>query len=163
MKGKKLAVGAALIAVPSLALAAPAAADRQNSDSASSDLPTFTYQGTSLFCNLSGISSYVWDEETDRTIVTGNTEFQGDASTGGDNSARCRSVVVSITVTIHWLDGDDKLHGTSGTADSSSFILTRGEGPGNVGEVNGNHTVQYRCDGPDGVRTCSHQVATSPK
>jgi hypothetical protein len=163
MKGKKLAVGAALLAVPSLALAAPAAADRSNSSSAGDDV-AFSYEGTPVFCNLFGSSSYHWDEETDRTTIQGSTEFRGEAGSSAANDARCRElVVVSVTATVHWVDDDNKLHGTEGTSLFSDYVHTQGFGPGSVGEVNGNHTVQYFCDAPDGLSICSHQVATSPK
>ena len=162
LAGRKVAVGAALVAVPSLALAAPAAADRSNTSNHSEDLPAFTWQGTQTLCNLSGISSFHWDEETDRTTVTGSTEFRGRDGTSAANQARCREVAALITATVHWLDGDDRLHGTSSTAEGSRFIETRGEGPGNVNEVNGNHYIAYACDGTNGPSICEFSVATSP-
>jgi hypothetical protein len=162
MKGKKLAVGAALIAVPSLALAAPAAADRSSSDTSSSDVPAFAYQDNILFCTVSGFSSFAYDEETDRTVVRGESSFRGSANTSQTNHDRCRQALAGLTVTVHWIDDDDKLHGTSSTA-TASFIETRGEGPGNITEVNGNHSVNFWCDAPNGGLTiCSHNVGTSP-
>jgi hypothetical protein len=163
MKGKKLAIGAALIAVPSLALATPAAADKSNSDSNAEDVPAFAYQGNILFCTLRGLSSYVWDEETNRTVVSGHTQFIGSPNTTEANHARCRSAEALIRVTVHWIDGDDELHGTSANASNSGFIETRGEGPGNVTEVNGNHYIEHLCDKDNGsVGFCSHNIGTSP-
>jgi hypothetical protein len=162
MKGKKLAVGAALVAVPSLALAAPAAADRSNVDSAEADI-NFTYEGTPVVCTLVGIGSYIWDEETDRTSVTGSTEFRGATGSSSANQTRCREIaVLSVTATVHWLDEDNQIHGTEGNAVLSDFVQTKGFGPGNVNEVNSNHTAEFFCDGPDGLTVCSRSVATSP-
>jgi hypothetical protein len=164
MKGKKLAIGAALIAVPSLALAAPAAAaDRTNSSSNAEDVPAFAYQGNILFCRMTGFSTYRWDESDDRTTVSGYTQFIGSPNTSDANHTRCRNAASTIRATVHWIDGDDELHGTSGTASRSIFIETRGEGPGNVTEVNGNHFIEYLCDGDNGsVGFCTHNIATSP-
>jgi hypothetical protein len=163
MKGKKLAVGAALIAVPSLALAAPAAADKSNSSDNTADVPGFAYQGNILFCTLRGHSDFLWDEETNRTVVKGYTQFIGSPNTSDANHTRCRNAEALIRVTVHWIDGDDELHGTSGNASNSRFIETRGEGPGSVTEVNGNHFIEYLCDKDNGsVGFCSHNIGTSP-
>jgi hypothetical protein len=162
MKGKKLAVGAALVAVPSLALAAPAAADRSNSSTARSDV-AFTYDGTPVFCTVIGHSDFLWDEETNRTTVSGYTQFRGEAGSSAENETRCRNIVIlSSKVTVHWLDGDNRIHGTEGFASVGSFVQTTGFAPGNVNEVNGNHVVEYYCDSGNVLTVCSHSVTTSP-
>ena len=161
MKGKKLAVGAALATLPVLGLTSPAAADASGQQERGHDV-TFTLQGTPHFCNVQGFSSYVWDEETDRTSVSGFTQFRGEAGTDSTNDARCRQAAVDTRVTIHWLDGDNKIHGSEGYGSGTSYVETDGFGPGNVNEVNGNHVARYFCDSGGQITICTHSVATSP-
>jgi hypothetical protein len=158
--GRKAVAGLALAAVPVLALAAPAAADAQNSDSETIPF-TFKLHGQNMSCTLEVQVRYLWDEETDTTRMDGYTRWYNPVDP--QKNAECRDTIVIGSVSVKYKEGGEQnsffADGQARTVAASSTVH------GRASNLEAEHRLTYICDIAQGqVGTCDDGIThTSAK